>query len=303
MNWLTKFFLFTLLLPLLTFGAIKENVKQDLGVFPNFANSGFEHGRANWSRSGTEFVTTTTEADVGFGYVSGKLDTDGTGTDYFEQVVNIPNGLKTTDSEVYVSQTSGDVISGSNSLVIDNEDHTNYQEKITVNTIPSTVSLASGNTYVVEFDWKILETIDDRFSITTEGSSGILDHWTLPGFVTADYGTEKFPITITSGGSIEIQFSLHSGGGKVVIDNIRITEGGAGPWRRDFENGFVLVNPINKEYTFSAAELKGDWSRTGIKRILGTQDPNINTGQDVSDTLTLQAFDAIILLADNIQTS
>jgi len=221
----------------------------------------------------------------------------------FEDGTDIPNGLKTTDSEVYVSQTSGDVISGSNSLVIDNQDHNNYQEKILVSTNPSIVSLVSGKTYVVEFDWKILESIDDRFSITVEGSSGILDHWTLPGFVTADYGTEKFPITITSGSSIEIQFSLHSGGGKVAIDNIRITEGGAGPWRRDFENGFVLVNPINKEYTFSAAELAGDWSRTGIKRILGTQAPDVNNGQDVSGTLALQAFDAIILLADTIQAS
>jgi len=32
----------------------------------------------------------------------------------------------------------------------------------------------------------------------------------------------------------------------------------AGPWRRDFENGFVLVNPLNKAYTFTYEELTGD---------------------------------------------
>ena len=83
-------------------------------------------------------------------------------------------------------------------------------------------------------------------------------------------------------------------------NNIRIIEGGVGPWRRDFENGFVLVNPINKSYTFSPKELAGTLNRTGIKRILGTQAPNINNGQFVTGDLTLEPFDAIILLADPI---
>lgn len=47
-------------------------------------------------------------------------------------------------------------------------------------------------------------------------------------------------------------------------------------------------------------ELAGALNRTGIKRILGTQAPDINNGQPVTGTLTLQPFDAIILLADHI---
>ena len=90
-----------------------------------------------------------------------------------------------------------------------------------------------------------------------------------------------------------------SGGGKIAIDDIRVTEGGAGPWRRGFENGFVLVNSLNHPYTFTSEELTGSYSRTGIKRILGTQAPDVNNGEPVTDTLTLQPFDAIILLSDH----
>src|SRR5579885_1330186 len=67
-----------------------------------------------------------------------------------------------------------------------------------------------------------------------------------------------------------------------------------------FENGFVLVNPLPQARTFSAAELAGTLHRTGIHRINGSQAPDINNGQAVTDDLTLGAFDAIILLADPI---
>jgi hypothetical protein len=63
-----------------------------------------------------------------------------------------------------------------------------------------------------------------------------------------------------------------------------------------------LVNPLNKPYTFTVDELAGIFNRTGIKRILGTVAPDVNNGQLVADDLTLEPFDAIILLADPIPT-
>lgn len=198
------------------------------------------------------------------------------------------------DSEVYVNNGT---------LVFDNPDHTSYRELIKTNTKANSVILGSGKTYVVEFDWKILETLDDCFRAGIAGSEGTVGNYPLPEVIAGESGRVHFPVTLNHGSKFELYFALYSGGGKVAIDDIHITEGGAGPWRRDFENGFVLVNPINKAYTFSAAELAGDLGRTGIKRILGTQDPDINNGQPVTDTLTLQAFDAIILLADSIQAS
>lgn len=198
------------------------------------------------------------------------------------------------DSEVYVNNGT---------LLFDNPDHTSYRELIKTNTKANSVILSSGKTYVVEFDWKILETLDDCFRAGIAGSEGAVGNYPLPEVIAGESGRVHFPVTLNHGSKFELYFALYSGGGKVAIDDIHITEGGAGPWRRDFENGFVLVNPINKAYTFSAAELAGDLGRTGIKRILGTQDPDINNGQPVTDTLTLQAFDAIILLADSIQAS
>ncbi len=122
----------------------------------------------------------------------------------------------------------------------------------------------------------------------------------IPGVVTGDSGHAIFPMTLGQGSNQRLTFDLFGGGGKVAIDNIKVTRGGAGPWRRDFENGFVLVNPLNKPYTFTLDELSGDFGRIGIKRILGTQAPEVNNGQAVTGTLTLEPFDAIVLLADHI---
>ena len=110
----------------------------------------------------------------------------------------------------------------------------------------------------------------------------------------------RFPFTIPAAGNWRIFFSLQNGGGKVAIDNVTIYQGGAGPWRRDFEGGFVLVNPFAQAHTFSAADLAGSFNRTGIRRINGSQAPEINNGQAVTGSLTLGSSDAMILVADPI---
>jgi hypothetical protein len=204
------------------------------------------------------------------------------------------------DPGVYVSQQPGEIISGTGSLIIDNPDHT-QQAFITAGTIPNDVPLTPGNTYMIEFDWEILETVDGGVASNIWGTE-TPPAYQLPGVVAGDSGRVHFPLTLQSGSDFTAVFHLGGGGGKVAFDNVRITQGGAGPWRRDFENGFVLVNPINRPYTFEPDELSGPLSRTGIKRILGTQAPQVNSGQPVTDSLTLAPFDAIILLTDRIQS-
>jgi hypothetical protein len=61
---------------------------------------------------------------------------------------------------------------------------------------------------------------------------------------------------------------------------------------------YVIVEA--RRHTANEEELAGDLGRTGIRRILGTQAPDVNNGQPVTSTLTLAPFDAIILLADSI---
>jgi hypothetical protein len=65
----------------------------------------------------------------------------------------------------------------------------------------------------------------------------------------------------------------------------------SGVWRRDFDNGVVLVNP------------KGNGSQTvkletAYVKVAGTQDPATNSGQTVT-TVTLKDRDGIILLRKN----
>jgi hypothetical protein len=71
-------------------------------------------------------------------------------------------------------------------------------------------------------------------------------------------------------------------------------------WRRDFENGFVLADPLNKPYTFSLEDLCGELGRTGIQRISDTRVLEVNNGTPVDESVTVRPFDAIILLADHL---
>ncbi len=207
---------------------------------------------------------------------------------------------------VSVSQTPGNVISGTGSLVISNSDHTS-QGYVSANTNPALVLLSPSTTYLLTFDWRILQTLDFEFQVDVinsdladSNSSKPLDVYPVSGVVAGDSGTVSFPFTIPTAGSWTIRFAIVLGGGSVAIDNVRLSSSAAGAWRRDFENGFVLVNPLSQPHTFAAADLAGALSRTGIHRIKGTQAPDINNGQPVTSNLTLAPFDAIILLADPI---
>ena len=215
----------------------------------------------------------------------------------------VPNSfIGYPSSGVSITQTPGEVISGTGSLVLSNPDHTE-QGLVAVNTNPAFVPLSAGVTYLLTFDWRILETIDwpSGFGAGVSNGSQSLDALAIPNSTVAgDSGTLSLPFTVPSAGNWSVGFAINNGGGKVAIDNFKIYQGGVGPWRRDFENGFVLVNPFQQPYTFSAADLAGALGRTGIKRINGTQAPDVNNGQPVTSDLTIGAFDSIILLADGI---
>jgi hypothetical protein len=208
----------------------------------------------------------------------------------------------TPGAAVYLTDKPGEVIQGTQSLVIDNPDHTksggivaNYGLNIQTGSDP----------WLLTFDWRILETLDGTTLFGNFGA-GLFGPWQgfypVPEIVKGASGTAHIPIAPSSQtASLPlVNFGVARGGGKVAIDNIRLYRGGVGPWRRDFENGFVLVNPLQYSHTFSAAELAGALNRTGIHRIKGTQAPDINNGQAVTGALTLGPFDAIILLADPI---
>jgi hypothetical protein len=197
----------------------------------------------------------------------------------------------------------GAVSVSNGSLVISNPDHTK-NATVSANTNPTFVRLSAAKRYLLTFDFRILETLDSPqhgFQVGVfDSNNQSLDTYSGSEVAAGDSGTAHFPFTITIDAPWSIRFAISGGGGKIAIDNVRIYEGGVGPWRRDFENGFTLVNPFNEPHTFSSAELAGTLNRTGIRRIKGTQAPDVNNGQPVAGDLTLGAFDAIILLADRL---
>lgn len=211
--------------------------------------------------------------------------------------INTAGGI----GSIYVSPSPGEIISGTGSLIISNPDHTkrNYVSAATnAGVLPLPAS-----SYALVFDWRILETVDTNFRVDLWAPTpGTVDSWMCPEMIAGDSGTAVFPFQIGSADAWSIIFALSGGGGKVAIDNVRLFQGGSGPWRRDFENGFVLVNPYLTPYTFTSDQIAGALHRTNVRRIKGTQAPDINNGQAVG-ALTLQPFDGIVLLADHIDAA
>lgn len=177
-------------------------------------------------------------------------------------------------------------------MVFSNTNHSQFGYTI-VSIDSSHLPLTPGKTYMVSFDWKILSTLDAGMFI----SAGT-DTFRLPGTVTGDSGTARVPLTPPSSGSWAFTWAL-DGAGQVAITNLKASDGGFGPWRRDFENGFVLVNPFLQEHTFTASDLASTFNRTGVRRIKGTQALEVNNGEPITGPLTLGPFDSIILLADH----
>jgi hypothetical protein len=192
-----------------------------------------------------------------------------------------------------LSRKSGEVIAGKGSMVIEgttrrSDAWTSYDTR--------TVELKKGKTYVIEFSWKVLDDLDYGLWFSINGANGN-SRAQLDALYSGELGRERLPFTAPADGSYTLHYEMLSAG-RAAIDDIRITEGGAGPWRRDFENGIVLVNPYRTQALFDAEDVAGVLGRTGVRRIRGSQTPEINDGQPVTSGLSLGAFDAIILLAD-----
>lgn len=64
-------------------------------------------------------------------------------------------------------------------------------------------------------------------------------------------------------------------------------------WAREFEGGIAIMNPKgNGPATLTIQDL----GRQRWKHFLGTEDPDTNNGQDVTDSITLADRDGVILL-------
>jgi hypothetical protein len=78
-----------------------------------------------------------------------------------------------------------------------------------------------------------------------------------------------------------------------VQNKARWNYGPLGVWAREFDGGIAIMNPKgNGPVTLTLHDLGGElW-----KHFLGTEDPDTNNGEDVTDSITLADRDGVILL-------
>ena len=90
-----------------------------------------------------------------------------------------------------------------------------------------------------------------------------------------------------------LSFFLGLQTGDVWLDDVHFQRGSSSVWRRDFQNGIVLVNPTENSLNVPL--------ETSFRRILGTRTPGINTGA-VSSNMMLGAYDALFLLRGSLDS-
>jgi hypothetical protein len=167
----------------------------------------------------------------------------------------IPAWLQVPSTGVSITHASGETIAGAGSLLIDNPNHTT-RSNVWAGILPP-YHMPSG-AYTIQFDWRIIENLDKRLTagVYRDDNYTQIGSYDVRSIMAGESGTSRFPVTVPAGLNAYLYFQVDNGG-KVAIDNLVIYSGGVGPWRRDFENGFVLVNPLNQSHTFSTTELAG----------------------------------------------
>jgi hypothetical protein len=97
----------------------------------------------------------------------------------------------------------------------------------------------------------------------------------------------------TRAGSAKLQFYLGLEAGDVWLDDLHLQSGTTTVYRRDFDNGAVLVNPGPADLTVPLG--------AGWRRILGTVAPSVNDGS-VATTIVVPTQDARFVIAASADT-
>ena len=177
-----------------------------------------------------------------------------------------------------------------------------------ISTIPQLMPLDLDETYEIVADYRISgfnETTGDAISagIADYGMADASLPYQVASFSAYDFrenleGTLRSVATVKHSGASAGILLLNDM--SIIVDNVRISKSTGGVFRRDFENGVVLVNPTARTVSIPLSELEGPMQRTGLRRIHGTQMPDINNGLPVESELSLQSGDGMILLADRL---
>lgn len=142
-----------------------------------------------------------------------------------------------------------------------------------------------GNSYSVTFWAKASAPRVMPITATVSGGGAAATSSITLGTTWKQYQVILLP---TSNAQASLEFFLGTQTGDVWFDDVHFQQGATNVYRRDFQNGLVLVNPSDQSLQVPVG--------AGFKRILGTIDPLTNDGSTVT-TVTVPANDAIFLIA------
>jgi len=109
-----------------------------------------------------------------------------------------------------------------------------------------------------------------------------------PVVLSSTWKKYELPVTANTTDSVaEFYFGLGQATGTVWIDDVRLQAGSREVWRRDYQNGTVLVNATGQPRLISLGKT--------YRKIKGTQAPAVNDGKKVSKVI-LPSRDGLILL-------
>ena len=148
----------------------------------------------------------------------------------------------------------------------------------------------SGTEYTLTFWAKS----DQERTISTwvQQASDPWENYIELGSVTLTDTWQQFELSGTATGddsAAEFYFGLGSTIGVVWLDDVHLQSGSREVWRRDYEHGIVLVNATHNPQVIPLDGM--------FRKIAGTQDPQVNNGQLVSE-VPLNPLDGLILLRE-----
>ena len=153
--------------------------------------------------------------------------------------------------------------------------------------------------YVVELDWQVEATLEHPAYLNFELDGRAFDGTPINGLVAGTAGHTRAYLTTPAQHRLVVKIHV-TDAGVLTVKNLKITTAHCGVFRRDFQNGVVFVNATNEPRILSAEDARGFLQRSGLKRIAGKLDPEVNNGKPVLDSLALPAADALVLLADSL---
>jgi autotransporter-associated beta strand protein len=119
---------------------------------------------------------------------------------------------------------------------------------------------------------------------------GIANHVVVPvsAFVDSNWRSYRMSIIADSSAPPPLMFGVSEQVGNVSLRNIRLYEGGAERWVREFTNGIVLLNMTKSLWSYTTP--------TVYRHFNGTQHPEINNGQRLPPTFVVPSWDALFLV-------